>query len=211
MKQSARLMVGACLVVMAITSIASPAFALRSLQSSSYLEVVSGTGARVSFEEGGGFLRTVCAGVTLRGHGGERVAKTSGASVGTVTEGRTAECTAFGFIGATVIVQAEAGVPFTATYNSIGGTLPLITFHLLLLLGARWQIATAGRTCRYEGSVGFLAPVAREARGSLTFEGGSFLAEPRARLLAGSTAECPRQGELRGSIRLERPRTLTLV
>jgi hypothetical protein len=209
MARFTRLFVGACVAIVALALFAGVATALRSLQASNP-GGISGTGSNVSFEEEGGFLRTVCLGVTLNGSANERIAKSVGASVGSLTEGRTTGCRAFGFVAATIIVEAERASPFPITYNSILGTLPNITGHLVLIV-MRFSIMSGGRTCRYEGRMGLLFPATREARGSLTFEGGSFLAEPKARILAGSTRECPVEGSLRGSLRLERARTLTLV
>jgi len=205
MAKFTRLLIGACVAVVALAMFAGPALALRSLQTSNP-GAQEGTGSNVSFEEEGGFLRTVCTGLTLRGSGNERVAKTAGAAVGTITEGRTTGCRAFGFVSATITVEAEAARPFRMGYNSILGTLPTITGILTLTEGVRFTIVSGGRTCRYEGRSGFLFPVSRG-----TYEGGSFLAEPKARLLAGSTRECPAEGSLRGRLNFERQRTVTLV
>jgi hypothetical protein len=204
-----RLLVGACVTIVALTTFAGPALALRSLQASSP-GAGSGTGANVSFEEEGRFVRGVCAGVTLNGEANERVAKIVGAPVGQITEGRATGCTAFG-AGTTVTIEASAATPWRVTYNSILGTLPTITGGLLLTEGIRFTMVGSGRTCRYEGRSGFLAPVTREARGHLTFEGGSMLPEPKIRILAGSTLGCPAESSLRGSVRFERTRTVTLV
>ena len=210
MKQSTHLLVGACLLVMAFAMLTSPALALRSLQGSNPGAAES-TGTNISFEEEGGFLRTACSGVTLRGSLNERVAKSVGAAVGTITEARTTGCRAFGFVSATVTVEVEPGRPFRASYNSILGTLPTITGTLVLTEGIRFSVVAGGRTCRYEGRVGFLLTVAREARGALSFESGSTLAEPKMRLVAGSSESCPREGSIRGRLRFERTRTVTLV
>ncbi|HYV16143.1 MAG TPA: hypothetical protein VE972_08980 [Conexibacter sp.] len=189
---------------------AGPALALRSLQSSNP-GAVSLTGANVSFEDEAGFLREVCSGVTLAGEVIERIGKVAGTAVGSITEGRATACRAFGFVEAAVTIEASTRTPFPETYNGFLGTLPTITGVLILIGSVRFTTVAAGRTCRYEGRVGFLIPVTREARGALIYEGGSFLAEPKLRILAGSTAECPREGSLRGSLRFERTRTITLL
>jgi hypothetical protein len=210
MAKFTRLLISACVAVVALALFAGPALALRSIQTSNP-GAQQGTGVNVSFEEEGRFLRTVCSGLTLRGEANERVAKTVGAAVGNITEGRTTGCRAFGFLAATITVEATAAVPFRMRYQSILGTLPVITGILTLTEGVKFTINAGERECRYEGRSGFLFPVTREARGALTYEGGSFLAEPKARLRAGSTESCPAEGSLRGSLRFERTRTVTLV
>jgi hypothetical protein len=206
-----RLLVGACVAVVALTMIAGPALALRSLQTSNP-GAQTGTGSRISFEEGGGFLRSVCEGLTLSGEGNERIPKRSGAAVGTITRGETTGCRAFGLFAATVTVEAEARSPWRVTYNAILGTLPVITGMQMLTEGVRFTIVAAGRTCRYEGRTASLTPVAREARGELTYVEKSALAEPKIGLIeAGSTRECPREGSPSGTMRFERTRTVKLV
>ncbi|HYV14881.1 MAG TPA: hypothetical protein VE972_02545 [Conexibacter sp.] len=193
------------MAVVALAMLAGPALALRSIQTSNP-GVQEGTGANVSFEEGAGFLRTVCEGLTLRGEGNERIGKRPEAVVGLITEGRTVNCRAFGFAAATVTVEATREAPFRMEYNSILGTLPEITGILTLTENVKFTIVAGGRTCRYEGIAGFLFPVTRG-----TYENGDFLAEPKAHLLAGSTRECPREGSLRGRLRFERQRTVRLM
>jgi hypothetical protein len=210
MAKFTRLLIGACVAVVALAMFAGSALALRSVQTSNP-GAQSGTGRNVSFEEGGGFLRTVCEGLTLNGEGRERIAKTAGAEVGSITEGRTTNCRAFGFVAATITVEAEPRTPFNMRYNSILGTLPTITGILTLTEGVRFTIIGSGRTCRYEGRAGFLIIVTREARGALVYESGDFLAAPKATILPGSTERCPREGSLNGRLRFERVRTVTLV
>jgi hypothetical protein len=209
MARFTRLFVGACVVIVALALLAAAATALRSLQGSSP-GGTSGTGSNVSFEDESGFLRAVCAGATLNGNVNERIAKSVGASVGSLTRGETTGCRAFGLFAATITVEAEGARPFPITYNSISGTLPNITGHLVSIV-IRLSVIAMGRTCRYEGRVGLLFPATREARGSLTFEAGDFLPVPKATIQAGSTAECPREASLRGRLRLERTRILVLV
>jgi hypothetical protein len=182
------------------------AVALRSIQVSNP-GAVTATGANISFEEEGRFLRTVCSGLTLSGSLNERVAKRAGAAAGTITEGRTTGCRAFGFVEARVTVEATRERPFTKKFNAFLGTLPPITGILYLDSGVRFTIVSGGRTCRYEGEVGLLVQI---------IVGGdenslSFLPEPKPTILAGSTAECPAQGSLRGSMRFERTRMVSLV
>jgi hypothetical protein len=210
MAKFTRLLIGACVAVVALAMFTGPALALRSLQISNP-GAQEGTGSRVSFEEGAGFLRTVCEGLTLTGTVNERVAKERGAAVGTITEGRTTGCRAFGLVGATVTVEATAAAPFRIGYNSILGTLPTIRGILTLTEGVKFTIIAGGRTCRYEGRSAGLIEVLREAGGALVFDISTFLAEPKERVQAGSTSSCPAEGSLRGSIRLERRRTVTLV
>jgi hypothetical protein len=211
MAKFTRLLLGACVAVVALAMFAGPALALRSIQVSNP-GAQRGTGARVSFEEGGGFLRTVCEGLTLSGEGNERIAKTVGAVVGTITRGETTGCVAFGFVGATILVEATREEPFTMTYRSILGTLPAITGILTLTRNVKFTIRVSGRTCRYAGDSGALYAVRLESRRvALITETATFLPEPRAAIQPGSTAECPRSGELRGSLTLERARTVTLV
>jgi hypothetical protein len=210
MAKYTRLLIGACVAVVALAMVAGPALALRSIQISNP-GPQTGTGVRVSFEEGGGFLRTVCEGLTLSGEGNERIPKRRGATLGLITRGETTGCRAFGLFAATVTVEATRESPFTVKYESILGTLPIITGRLALTSGVKFTIVGAGRTCRYAGEAGALWPVTREARGELTIETATFLANPRATVQEGSTRECPREGELRGSLRLERVRTITLV
>ncbi|HYV14904.1 MAG TPA: hypothetical protein VE972_02665 [Conexibacter sp.] len=210
MAKFTRLLIGACVAVVALAMVAGPALALRSIQISNP-GAQSGTGVRVSFEEGGGFLRTVCEGLTLNGEGNERIPKRKGATLGLITSGTTAGCRAFGLFAATVRVEATREAPFTVKYESILGTLPIITGRLALTSGVKFTIEAAGRTCRYAGEAGALWPVTREARGELTIQEANFLANPRAIVQEGSTRECPREGELRGTVRLERVRTIKLV
>jgi hypothetical protein len=211
LRKFTRLSVGVCVAVIALPMIAVPALALRSLQTSNP-GAQTGTGARISFEEEGGFLRTVCEGLTLSGSGNERIAKRSGATVGTITRGETTGCRAFGLFAATVTVEAEAERPWRVTYNSILGTLPVITGMRMLTEGVRFTIVAAGRACRYEGATASLTPVTREARGALNYVEKSALAEPKIRLITeGSSGECPTQGSPRGTMRFERTRTVTLV
>jgi hypothetical protein len=210
MMKFARLLVGAFVVIVALTMIAAPALALRSLQASNP-GPQEGTGSRISFEEGGGFLRTVCEGLTLSGSGNERIAKRSGAAVGTITRGETTGCRAFGLFAATVTVEATAEAPWRVTYNAILGTLPVITGMQMLTEGVRFTIVAAGRTCRYEGRTASLTPVTREARGASTYTEKSALAEPKIRIVAGSSEVCPREGSPRGTMIFERVRTVTLV
>jgi hypothetical protein len=209
MAKLARILFGTCVAIVALAMSAGPTLALRSLQISNP-GVQRATGINVSFEEEGQFLRTICGGVTLWGTSNERVAKARNAAVSTITRGETTACRAFGFIEATVTVEAETRRPFRMGYNSILGTLPIITGILTLTEGVRFTIESAGRRCRYEGRAGFLFPV-REAFGLRDYEGGSFLPEPKARILAGSTGECPAEGSLRGSLRFETTRTVTLI
>jgi hypothetical protein len=195
-------LLGVCVAIATLSVFTSAATALRELRVFANLSSV-GTGANVSFEEEGGFLRTLCAGVTLTYRFATFWSKFSGSSAGTVTEGSTRGCTAFGFVGATVTFEVSRERPFRERYNSILGTLPNITGILTLIEGVRFTIVAGGRTCRYEGRLGFLLEVTREARGTLLFERGSFLPEPKARIQAGSTESCPAEGSLRGSLRFE--------
>jgi hypothetical protein len=88
MIKSARALIGSCVAIAALAMPAGPASALRSLQDSSP-EAITQTGANVTFEDDSRFMRTICAGVTLHGIINERVVKSAGASLGSITEGRT--------------------------------------------------------------------------------------------------------------------------
>jgi hypothetical protein len=187
----------------AIALAAGSAAALRSFQVSNP-GALRGTGTNISFEEEAGFLRTVCSGATLNGEGRERIPKTVGAVAGTVTEGRTTGCRAFGF-EATVTLNAEPRRPWQTTYSSFLGTLPNITGVLGVSRGGEATIIAGGRTCRYAGEPTTLSPVTRGAAEMTSFTGGIIT------LQAGSSESCPRQGILRGSFRAERVRTVTLV
>jgi hypothetical protein len=204
-----RLLVGACVAVVALAMLAGVAVALRSVQVSNP-GARRDTGANISFEEEGRFLRTVCSGVTLSGTGNARIAKSTGNLAGETTRGETTGCRAFGFVEAAVTIEAEAARPFRWRYQSILGTLPIITGILALAEGARFTISAGGRICRYEGRAGALFPVVRVG-GSLVFEQFLWLSEPKMRIVAGSTRECPSEGSLFGQLSAERRRTITLI
>ncbi|HYV16593.1 MAG TPA: hypothetical protein VE972_11285 [Conexibacter sp.] len=193
----ARALLGTCVAVATLAVFTDSAAALRKLTVFAPLSSV-GVGSNVSFEEESAFLRTVCSGVTLTYRFATFWEKFPGSSAGTMTEGATTGCRAFGFVGATVTFEVTRERPFRLGYQSILGTLPTITGILTLAEGVRFTIVAGGRTCRYEGRLGFLLPVTRG-----TFEGGSFLATPKSRILAGSTRECPAEGSFRGSLRFE--------
>jgi len=143
--------------------------------------------------------------MTLRGEIRERIPKTAGAEVGTITEGRTTGCRAFGFVEARVTIEAERGTPIRKRFNVILGTLPNITGILFLDDGVRATVVSGGRTCRYEGRWGLLIVVVRGQWEQLI----QLLQEII--VVAGSSPECPREGSFRGSMRFERTRTVTLV
>lgn len=211
MAKFTRLLIGACVAIVALAMFTDPALALRSLQTSSP-GPMEGTGANITFEEGEGFLRTVCAGLTLSGEGNERVPKSLGATVGAVTNGQTTGCRAFGLFNAAVTIEATRTSPFGVSYKVILGSLPVITETQWLIEGVKFSIVAAGRTCRYHGTSGIRSPVVRESRGELTYEGGSFLTEQLKILTReGSSMDCPRQGFCMGRLRLERTRTIRLV
>lgn len=203
MAKFTRLLVAACVAVVALALFSGMAAALRSIQISNP-GAQRGTGARVSFEDESGFLRTIC-NLTLNGSGNERISKTLGSTIGTITEGRTESCSAFGG-AATVTVNAEASRPFTARYNGFEGTLPSITGIRVLTEGVSFTINEAGRRCTYAGRAANRIPVSRG-----TEERTEFLTEVKDELQAGSSEGCPQRGTLRGSVTAERSRTVTLV
>jgi hypothetical protein len=192
----------ACGLLAMATSMAD---ALRSIQISNP-GAYEATGSNISFEEEARFLRTMCSGLTLRGELRERISKTPGAEAGTVTEGRTSGCRAFGFVSATVTIEASSGSPIRKRFNMYLGGLPIITGILYLDENVRFTIVAGGRTCRYEGRAGLLVQTDELSSNIL-----SFLPEPKPRLRAGSTESCPSEGSLRGSMNFERRRTVTLV
>jgi hypothetical protein len=204
MRKLSRFLTCGCAAVALLVLSAGDGVALRSVQVSTP-GAMRATGTRVSFEEEAGFLRLVCEGLTLNGTGNERIAKSRGAAFGSITEGRATGCRAFGF-EATVTVEAEPRAPFSMTYSGILGTLPNITGILTFTEGITFTLISIGRTCRYGGRAGMLFEV---SRGSM--ERGNFLGEPRLSIQPGSTSECPSEDSLRGSMRFERARTVTLV
>lgn len=163
------------------------------------------TGERVSFEDESRFLRTVCL-LTLNGTGEERILKAAGNRFGLWTEGRTTGCRAFGFASATVILLVSELGPFFVAYESFLGSLPSILGILTNAPFFSVEIRVSGRTCLYEGEMLTLLTVSASR-----VEQGSFLPINILFLQAGSTESCPGFAHLRGTIRYERARTVTLV
>jgi hypothetical protein len=203
MAKYTRLLLGACVAILALAIAVGTASALRSIQISNP-GAITGTGVRVSFEDESRFLRTVC-NLTLSGRGNEKIAKRPEAVTGTITSGRTRECSAFG-VAAEVLVLAEELAPFTQVYRSILGTLPNITGVNTITRNSGFVIRALGRTCLYFGDAEFLYVVAAGSSSR-----GTFGARRIPLRREGSTAECPAQGGLVGTLTFERARTVTLV
>ncbi|HYV14673.1 MAG TPA: hypothetical protein VE972_01470 [Conexibacter sp.] len=195
--------------IVALALLTAPVLALRSLLISNP-GAASMTGANVSFEEGGRLLNGICAGLTLNIEVNERIAKSAGAAMGSITGGRTEECREIG-ASVQVVIEASREARFRVAYNSILGTLPRIIGILALISGVRITISASGTTvCRYEGRVAILHPVTRERREALVVESVLFVAEPKLRLVEGIGA-CAEQWSFQGTMRFERMRFVSLV
>jgi hypothetical protein len=197
-----------CAVFTVLAVGTSVATALRSIQISNP-GAFRTTGSNISFEEEERFLRTVCSGATLNGSLNERIVKTNGASVGTITEGRSTGCRAFGFAAATLTFTMEPSNPALKRFVSFLGTLPFsITGILYVDINIGFKIEAAGRTCRYAGTVGLLYVNTPGISGMVSL---TWLPEPKPRLQPGSTETCPIEGSLRGTKTAERSRTVGLA
>jgi hypothetical protein len=206
MSRLVRLAVILCIAASAIALSASAASALRSISITIRREITA-EGA-FSFEEGGGFLRVVCSSKTLEleltSTAIAKVDRLPTGKIGSILKQITSRCRAFGFFEATV----ELETPVEISYNSFLGTLPVITVLRTAWLLYKLKVTAAGRTCRYTGSPRVDLTVNEREE----ISGTSSLPEPRLRLvIEGSTAECPRQGEIRSALRFTSPIRIRLI
>ncbi|HYV15510.1 MAG TPA: hypothetical protein VE972_05785 [Conexibacter sp.] len=164
---------------------------------------------RVTFQDRGGAFRVSC-NMTLTGILGIGVNKEAARSLveGPVAKVKTAtlgSCTETLGGAAEGRFLLEAEEPYQLRYDSFLGTLPNITGVLLTTLGVKLELGSRslGIRCLFEGEIGFLVRVEAGRMSRFTY------LESVTRLISGSES-CPREGAIRGTMRLATAQTITL-
>ncbi len=201
----------AVLVMVGVTALATaPASANRSLSLSPGGAMRVTSEGRLTFEEPSGSFGLEC-NVTLNGTLAREIAKRAGAHMGSITEGRTAECrdTFFGINGS-IIYLVEPRNPWDITYNLFLGTLPRIN-GVLVRMEYRMLLTTAIGSCLWGTGASREAPLlfaVTPETGALSR--ASFLREA-IRLLTRLSGTCPSTGGFAGAFRVTPTQTVRLL